>query len=613
MDKLTLLKVLFGHDGFREGQEPLADALLSGRDVLGVMPTGAGKSVCYQLPAMLMRGVTVVVSPLISLMKDQVAALVHSGVPAAYINSSQSFPEQQEVIEQVRIGACKIVYVAPERLMAPEFLRLAKEIELPLVAVDEAHCVSQWGQDFRPSYLQIADFIEALPKRPVVGAFTATATDQVKADIEKLLLLKDPLRVTTGFDRPNLFFEVVHTKQKDAWLLDFLTKHPGQSGIVYCSTRKAVEDVCGRLRAQGVPAARYHAGLEDEERRQSQEDFEYDRVRVMVATNAFGMGIDKSNVSFVVHYNMPKNVESYYQEAGRAGRDGQPAHCALLFSPKDVQTAKFLILNAMENEALSDDEREAVRARDLKRLSQMTEYCKTFGCLRAYLLRYFGQDAPNRCENCGSCSGEVEHWDITVEAQKILSGVARVERKYKNSMGSSVIVDMLRGSKRQKMKEWGLDELSTYGIMQDVPRAVLLAYVDFLTLEGYLEQGGEYSVLRLGARAKGVLFHGEKVEYARLRPEQMEKLAPARNADVQRDEAAGGLFETLRGVRAKLAAQENVPAYIVFSNATLADMALKQPTNLAEFQLVSGVGEVKAKKYGPAFLEAVSAWLEGAG
>lgn len=612
MDKLTLLKVIFGHEGFRHGQEALTDALLAGRDVLGVMPTGAGKSVCYQLPALLLPGVAVVVSPLISLMKDQVAALVHSGVPAAYINSSQSFPQQQEVISRVRTGACKLVYVAPERLMAPDFLRLAQETEVSLLAVDEAHCVSQWGQDFRPSYLDIAEFIAALPKRPVVGAFTATATEQVKADIEKLLLLRDPLRVTTGFDRPNLFFEVVHTRKKDAWLLDFLAKRPGQSGIVYGSTRKAVEEVCAFLRAQGIAAARYHAGLEDEERRKNQEDFEYDRARVMVATNAFGMGIDKSNVSFVVHYNMPKNVESYYQEAGRAGRDGQPAHCTLLFSPKDVQTAKFLIQNASENEALSEGEREAVRRRDLQRLGRMVEYCKTFGCLRAFLLRYFGQEAPAACGNCGSCQGELEHWDITIEAQKILSGIARVQNKYRRGLGTSLIVDMLRGGKSQRLLQLDLDKLPTYGIMKEVPRALLLGYMDFLTLEGYIEQGeGEYPVPRLGPRAKGVLLRGEKVEYTHLKQEQMEKLAPARSADVQQDEAVSGLFEALREVRAKLAAQENVPAYIVFSNASLADMAAKQPANMAEFQMVSGVGEVKAKKYGPAFLKAIAAWLEG--
>ncbi|NBK78614.1 DNA helicase RecQ [bacterium D16-76] len=608
MDKLTLLKVLFGHDGFREGQEPLVDALLSGRDVLGVMPTGAGKSICYQLPAMGLPGFALVVSPLISLMKDQVAALVHSGVPAAYINSSLTPAQQREVLQRADTGAYKLIYVAPERLMAPDFLRLAQKGGVSLVAVDEAHCVSQWGQDFRPSYLDIAPFLEKLPQRPVVGAFTATATGQVQADIEKLLLLQNPLRVTTGYDRPNLYFEVARPKDKDAWLRHFLAGREGQSGIIYCATRKAVEAVCGSLQERGITATRYHAGLEDEERRQNQEDFVYDRCRIMVATNAFGMGIDKSNVGFVVHYNMPKNIESYYQEAGRAGRDGAPAHCALLFSPRDVQTAKFLLANPTENEALSEEERQSVREKDLQRLSQMTAYCKTTSCLRGFLLGYFGQRAPIQCNGCGNCQGEVQSWDITLEAQKILSGVARVERKYTKSLGASLIVDMLRGSKSQRVTQLGLDTLSTYGVMADVPRARLVSYVDFLTLEGYIKQdSGEYPVLRLGPRARGVLLHGEKVAYTCVGQAEADRLAPAKTAEANREEP-GGLYEALRSLRTRLAAEENVPAYIIFSNTALADMAAKQPTTLEEFRLVSGVGEVKAKKYGQAFLEGIAAW-----
>lgn len=612
MDKLSLLKAIFGHDGFREGQEPLVDALLSGRDVLGVMPTGAGKSVCYQLPALLLPGFTLVVSPLISLMKDQVAALVGSGVPAAYLNSSLTPGQQRQVLTRAAAGAYKLLYVAPERLMAPDLLELVRTAQVPLLAVDEAHCVSQWGQDFRPSYLQIAQFVSMLPKRPAVGAFTATATAQVKEDMEKLLFLQEPLRVTTGFDRPNLYFEVARPKNKGAWLREFLLRRGGQSGIVYCSTRKGVEEVCEGLRRCGVAATRYHAGLEDGERRQNQEDFVYDRCRVMVATNAFGMGIDKSNVSFVVHYNMPKNIESYYQEAGRAGRDGQPAHCVLLFSPGDVQTAKFLITNPSENEALSEEERALVRERDLERLSQMAAYCKTTGCLRGFLLGYFGQAAPVKCANCGNCQGEVQSWDITLEAQKILSGVARVERKYPKGLGASLLVDMLRGSKSRRVAQLGLTSLSTYGVMGDVPRAVLVSYVDFLMLEGYIDQqGGEYPVLRLGPRAKGVLFQGEKVTYTCLQQGQKEQLDAVKTSEVRAHEEVGGLFEALRALRTKLAAKENVPAYIIFSNAALADMAAKQPLTLEEFRLVSGVGEVKAKKYGGAFLEEISAWLDG--
>ena len=388
MEKLAALKQYFGHSGFRPGQEELVDALLAGRDVLGVMPTGGGKSMCYQLPALLLPGVALVVSPLISLMKDQVAALEQAGIPAAFINSSLTAEQYREVFRRARAGAYKILYVAPERLVTEGFLRLSASVDISLAAVDEAHCVSQWGQDFRPSYLGIAQFVSGLPRRPPVGAFTATATGAVREDIRRLLRLEDPLCVTTGFDRPNLFFDVVRPQCKAAWLADYLRSRRDQSGVVYCATRKTVEAVCGDLRAQGVAAARYHAGLEDEERRQNQEDFVYDRARVMVATNAFGMGIDKSNVSFVVHYNMPKNLESYYQEAGRAGRDGAPAECILLFSPGDVQTAKYLI-SAPQGGEEQETRREVLR-RDMERLEQMVGYCKTDGCLRGWFLDYFG-------------------------------------------------------------------------------------------------------------------------------------------------------------------------------------------------------------------------------
>ena len=457
MEKQALLKQHFGHSTFRPGQEALMDALLTGRDVLGVMPTGAGKSMCYQLPALLLRGITLVVSPLISLMKDQVAALAQVGIPAAYINSSLTTGQYHEVFRRARMGAYKIIYMAPERLGTDALHGLAQEQEISLLAVDEAHCVSQWGQDFRPSYLKIAEFVASLPKRPVVGAYTATATDAVKRDIETLLGLQDPLRMTTGFDRPNLSFEVVRPKSKDSYLSAFVQGRRGQSGIVYCATRKAVETVCENLREQGIAATRYHAGLEDGERRQNQEDFVYDRAPVMVATNAFGMGIDKSNVSFVVHYNMPKNIESYYQEAGGAGRGGEPAPCVLLFAEGDVQMARFLILNSEENEALTEEERERVRQRELQRLSRMVLYCTTVDCLRGNLLQYFGEVAPSTCGNCGNCMGELVQQDITIEAQKILSAVVRVEKKYPNGFGEMLLVRMLHGSKEQRVRELGLD------------------------------------------------------------------------------------------------------------------------------------------------------------
>lgn len=604
MDKLTLLKQYFGHSGFRPGQEPLVDALLSGRDALGVMPTGAGKSVCYQLPALLLPGMTLVISPLISLMKDQVAALAQAGIPAAFLNSSLDTESYREVYRQVRRGECKLLYVAPERLQAEGFRRLAEEMPIALVAVDEAHCVSQWGQDFRPSYLEIPELVKALPSRPTVGAFTATATAAVRRDIEALLELRDPLRITTGFDRPNLFFEVVQTGDKDRWLSRFLARRPEQSGIVYCSTRKTVDAVCAALLAQGVPAARYHAGMEDEERRRSQEGFVYDQVRVMVATNAFGMGIDKSNVSFVVHYNMPKDLESYYQEAGRAGRDGEPARCVLLFAPGDVRTAKYLISASQEHQ-----EGDPLRMeRDLERLNRMVSYCKTTGCLRADILDYFGEVHGGRCGNCGNCVGNFVDRDITVEAQKILSAVARVEKRCAYGLGAATIIKLLRGSRDRRILQLGLDRLPTHGILKNLDRTQIQKYIDHLIREGYLaSSGGEYPVLRLTAQAGDVLFRGKRVAIRERTPE--EEPAP-RAAPVSRtpDE---GLLAVLKTLRFRLAQEAGVPAYIIFSNATLADMAALRPLNMEEFLQVSGVGRVKAERYGKVFLQAIRDWRAG--
>ena len=605
MDKYTVLKRYFGHGEFRPGQEDLVDALLSRRDVLGVMPTGAGKSICYQLPALLLPGVTLVISPLISLMKDQVTALTQAGIPSAFINSTLSQEQYREVFRRARQGEYKLIYVAPERLPAPDFLRFAREAEVSLLAVDEAHCVSQWGQDFRPSYLKIAEFLEELPCRPPVGAFTATATDQVKEDIQRLLLLKDPLRITTGFDRPNLYFETVRPKSKEAYLKKFISDRPGQSGIVYCATRKTVDGVCTALTADGFSATRYHAGLSEEERRHNQEDFVYDRARIMVATNAFGMGIDKSNVGFVVHYNMPKDLESYYQEAGRAGRDGAYAHCTLLFSESDVRTAKFLINNLSDSEELSEEEQKRLRQRDLRRLEEMTAYSKTTHCLRACLLRYFGEAAPNHCGKCGNCTGELERRDITVEAQKILSAVTRVDRQYRSGLGIVLIVRMLRGSRDQRVLQLGLDRMPTYGIMSSVDRMQIRAYIDYLVEQDYLYlDGTDYPVLRTTQRAKQVLFYGEPVIYVHRKQDKAIKVVTERSgAPVD-----GGLLNALRAVRTKLAATGGVPAYVVFSNAALADMAARQPVTMEEFMEISGVGAVKAKRYGEAFLKAIHDW-----
>ena len=438
-DKFEVLERYFGYRSFRRGQEEVVDSLLSGRDALAIMPTGAGKSLCYQVPALLLDGVALVVSPLISLMKDQVNALTAQGVRAAYLNSSLNDAQFDKALHNMANGMYKIVYVAPERLKSSRFIRAAKSLRIPLIAVDEAHCVSQWGQDFRPSYLNIAEFIAELPYRPTIGAFTATA--EVKQDIVRILGLRDPIEVTTGFDRPNLFFSVIRTSQKSKQLLYLLFSRMNNAGIVYCSTRKTVEKVCALLCEKGFSATRYHAGLSDEERRKNQDDFVYDRKQIMVATNAFGMGIDKSDVRFVIHYNMPKNLESYYQEAGRAGRDGEDADCILLFGHQDIQTAWYFIDHTEPNPELSDEQNEAFKKKEIERLGHMIAYCKTRECLRAHMLRYFGDSADDRCDKCSNCRSKVKTFDATIESQKILSCIVKTGQRF----GARVITDTLRG------------------------------------------------------------------------------------------------------------------------------------------------------------------------
>lgn len=603
-DKLSVLKEYFGHDSFREGQDRITDSLLGGHDVLGIMPTGAGKSICYQVPALMFDGITIVVSPLISLMKDQVSALVQSGVAAAYINSSLTHAQYLKVLQNTESGKYKIIYVAPERLCAPAFLGICRNLNISMVAVDEAHCVSQWGQDFRPSYLKIPDFIDALNSRPVVGAFTATATGAVRDDIKTLLRLVSPLVVTTGFDRPNLFFSVMQPKNKSIELMKLIKERKNESGIVYCSTRKAVEEVCELLQKNGFAATRYHAGLDENERRRNQDDFVYDRTAIMVATNAFGMGIDKSNVSFVIHYNMPKNMESYYQEAGRAGRDGRSADCILLYSAKDVRTNQFLINNSEPNPDLTEDEQEEVRRRDRERLKQMTFYCTTHKCLRKFILEYFGDKGPERCEKCSNCLSNHENTDITVDAQKIMSCVARTGQRY----GKKAICDVLRGSKNERLISAGLSRQSTYGIMADCPEKRLRDIIDHLCENGYMTaQGDEYPILKLAPKSCGVLT-GQETLRMMLEIPQKKKAAAAKDAPLS--PADEKLLAALKDLRKSLAMRQSIPAYVVFTDATLIDMCRLKPKTQEEFMEVSGVGQAKSQRYGEVFLAVIAEFSE---
>ena len=602
MDKYTLLREYFGHHSFRPGQETMIDALLDGRDAFGVMPTGAGKSMCYQIPALLLPGVTLVISPLISLMKDQVMNLCQMGVPAAYLNSSLTFPQYCEALRRACRGAYKIIYVAPERLNTEGFWNFASTVPISMVAVDEAHCVSQWGQDFRPSYLQIADFVDRLPKRPVVAAFTATATKAVRTDILHLLRLREPQTIVTGFDRENLWFSVEHPEKKLPRLLQLLQEREGKSGIIYCATRKAVEKVCQDLLDRGFAATRYHAGLEEAERRANQEDFSYDRKPIMVATNAFGMGIDKSNVSFVIHYNMPKNLESYYQEAGRAGRDGQPADCILLFSSGDVKTAEFLIENSSDNDALSAEDQAQLRKQDHQRLQDIVLYCRGHNCLRAHILRYFGEGCPDTCGNCGNCQGAYQEVDVTDHAETVLKTVQSVENRYNTGFGLNVYAKLLFGLKDKVISAWRMEELTMFGQLRHLGERPLKDLLEQMKLQGLLQEipDGKYKILTLGPAATEVLQYGQQVRIRqKLQTEPLTMKQPLLPQEAQ------DLLSALRRLRSRLAREANIPAYSVFSNATLEDMARKRPRNLTEFLDVNGVGTVKAHRYSHEFLEVI--------
>ena len=596
MNKHEILKRYFGYDAFRTGQEALVDALLCGRDVLGIMPTGAGKSLCYQVPALMMQGVTLVISPLISLMKDQVNALVQQGVSAAYLNRSLTDAQYNRALRNAANGQYKIIYVAPERLESAAFLNMCRSVRIAMIAVDESHCVSQWGQDFRPGYLNIKKFISQLYLRPIVGAFTATATDEVKGDIIRLLGLNDPVAVTTGFDRPNLYFAVLRPNNKPAALLKLIKERRDKSGIVYCSTRKKVEDVCDMLNSGGISATRYHAGLEDSERIKNQDDFVYDRKRVMVATNAFGMGIDKSNVGFVIHYNMPKNLESYYQEAGRAGRDGSDADCILLYSKGDVQTCRYFIENIEYNPDLTKEQNEAFRQKEEERLKHMVFYCTTSDCLRGYMLRYFGDDYRDSCGKCSNCLTEFETADVTVEAQKILSCIIKTGQFY----GIKMITDVLRGVSSDKIIRARLDKQSTFGIMKDARSAEIKYIIEKLEEQGYI----------ISVNAKRPALRVTEMSYPVLRGKAKVKIKKSKLIkNYEEKPVLGGidpeLFNALKDVRTELAKKRGVPAFVIFSDAALADMCRKMPTTNSEFLAVSGVGQNKLDKYGEAFMRVI--------
>ncbi len=613
MNKYQVLKQYFGYDSFREGQEELIDSLLAGQDVFGIMPTGAGKSLCYQIPALMFRGITLVISPLISLMKDQVAALNQAGVYAAYLNSSLTQGQYFKALDFAKRGKYKIIYVAPERLLTDSFLDFAVHADISFVSVDEVHCVSQWGQDFRPSYLKIVEFISRLPVRPVVGAFTATATQPVREDVTRILQLHDPHIVTTGFDRSNLYFEVRTAKDKMTQVIRLLQEHEGESGIIYCITRKLVEEVYEALKARGIAVTKYHAGLSDEERRRNQDDFIYDRCSLMVATNAFGMGIDKPDVRFVIHYNMPKNMESYYQEAGRAGRDGEPSSCILLYSGQDVRTNQFFIENNRENEELSETELEEVIAKDRERLKKMTYYCYTKDCLREYMLGYFGEPAKGYCGNCSNCLQNYEEVDVSKYARIMLCCIEECRERY----GVTTILETLHGSRSEKVLRYRLNENSYYATATDISMDRLRQIVKQLLAKGYLNQtDDEYGLLKLTERSYDITVKGEQI-MLKL-PKEKETVTVERRVQLKTKSSIGRraasnnpqLYELLRSLRNETAKNMRVPAYVVFTDKTLQEMSTYLPVTRDEMLEISGVAQAKYEKYGELFMNVIREYKE---
>lgn len=580
-----ILQKFYGYEDFRPGQKKVVESLLNRNDTVAIMPTGAGKSICFQIPALLFEGVTLVISPLISLMKDQVDSLRQLGIAAVYINSSISKAQLYKDLQDISAGFYKIIYIAPERLTSEYLPDSFKNLNISMVAVDEAHCLSQWGHDFRPSYRNILNFTNSLRIKPIISAFTATATPEVKTDIINLLGLKQPNIFVTGFDRPNLYFSVLRGEVKDKFVIDYVKKHQDEAGIIYVGTRKDVDALQVLLEIKGIKAGRYHAGMTDEERNQMQEDFLYDNLSVMVATNAFGMGIDKPNVRYVIHYNMPKNMEAYYQEAGRAGRDGLSGNCILLYSPQDTQLQKFLISKSTESEIRQQLE--------YKRLQSMVDYCHTPQCLRAFILHYFGEfDVEEHCDNCSNCKLEGELIDITIDAQKVLSCVYRMHERF----GVKMIAEVLKGSKSAKVKQFNFERLSTYGLMKDRKLKDISDLILRLSAMQYLDiTESQYPVVTLNELSWQVL-RGQKKVWQKM-------------VIVKKAKAKGELFEALRSLRKELATKEKLPPYMIFSDATLTQMATDKPTDLELMKNIRGVGEFKLQKYGEEFLTVIKSYI----
>lgn len=604
MELESLLKQYFGYTSFRPGQHEVIQTLLEGRDCLAIMPTGAGKSICFQLPALIQPGVTLVISPLISLMKDQVDSLVNQEIPATYINSQCTFEEAKARFAAIRAGRVKLVYISPERLENEFFTSFMQSLPISMFIIDEAHCVSQWGHDFRPSYCAIKDWIAALPRRPVVGAFTATATEKVKEDMMTLLGLEKERIFIGGFDRPNLYFRVVRTNRKLDFALAYVQQHQEDSGIIYAATRKEVDRVYEELTRRGIRAGRYHAGLSDDVRRTMQDAFTYDRLQVIVATNAFGMGIDKSNVRYVIHYQMPKNIESYYQEAGRAGRDGAPGECILLFSRQDIMIQKFLI-----EQSVHDPQQQAV---EFRLLNAMVRYCEGNHCLRHYILTYFGEHPSwQRCEKCGNCDQETVEEDMTEQVRSICLCVDELKGRF----GMTMVCDILKGSQNAKVRRYGFENNSAFGMLGDFTLSEVRDMVRQCIDDGYLDQSdGKYPVVSLTADGRQALSGSrrivqQKVVAADPVPE-LPKRQQKRRAGAIDEDALRPLFDTLRAVRLELAKDEHIPPFVIFSDATLWDMAALKPDSLDAMSQIKGVGSFKLHKYGRQFVGAIQSYID---